>query len=247
MIILHDGDGHYLVTEPSLKRGGKVFYGDGKKFFGQKTYQAGGNTSTNTWSRNVWSPTSPHGATIRQNKNKWSISCAPKKKTPLTPLSEAERTKILDKAKFYPRVWHRGVQLLARDEEANYYIVDSAPTARRSKTPFNFTDVNAYFGPAGRMKKLKIKEIASDAEGFVVVTRIGTFLVDRDKKANLTAKFKLPKKRGKDTERRELRVLDAYHNRHLIFSTLGVYTDRLWTPCDDLYIDDDDLDPRPRP
>jgi len=235
LIVLHDGAGHYFALQSNDTANGKVFYGTGKKFHLQRTTSRSGYGKAKKWSRGIWSPSSPDMATLKQDQDTWFVTCGAKNKTPLTRIGEDERVKLLKKAKFYPRLWHRAIQVFARDEDANYYLVDTTPKPRGSKTPFVYTDVRAYRGPAGRMKRLKLKEFASDAEGMVLLTKVGKMLVDRDKRGNLTVHWKPKKAKKGEPRKSQLRVLSSNANRHLIFTTLGVYPLRLGTPCDDLY------------
>ncbi len=244
LIVLHDGAGHYLAIEPIDVRGGKMFYGDGKRFYLQRGKNASRQKKAKKYQRRIWSPNSPHGAELFMTGNKWEVTCESYKKprTPLVRLNAAGTAKLLKKAKFYPRLWHRSIRLLARDDEANYYLVDSEPRRQeRLGYTTTLTDVRLFVGPAGDMKKKSIKKLASDRAGLVVVSKAGTMLIDYDEKARKDrAHWKpLQKKRKvkKDAATKiELRVLDHVYEAHTIFSTLGVYPARLGTPCDDLYV-----------
>ena len=187
----------------------------------------------------IWSPRSPHGARLFQNKDKFSLTCDPKKPVSFTQLGATEATKLLKRAKFFPRLVDRSIRVLARDEDANYYLVDSAPSASRGQRAFEYRDLRIYRGPAGRMKRLKVKELASDAEGMVIVTKSGNLLYHRDIRGSNKGDKIVWKTKGtkrKPAVKIELRQIDPLYNRYMVYSTLGVYPERLGTPCDDLYV-----------
>ena len=227
--MLSDGDGHYLVLHKDPRsKDFVVFYGDGKIFHTVKT--KGGGVSKDGWYRNFWSPRAERSL-LESKSGIWRVSCARDQFTTLTELGEVERRKVLNKAKFRGRLFDRSLVLLARDEEANYYVLDAAQIRWNVKDAWALRDVQVFRGPAGKMRKLKIKELASDREGVVALTKPGTLVLERDTKGNSTAVWVVKKKGQK--ERTQLRVLDAAFNQMLVFATLGIYPERLGVPCDD--------------
>ncbi|MEM9493227.1 MAG: hypothetical protein AAGC55_29020 [Myxococcota bacterium] len=217
MVVLHDGDGHYVIATPVKDHYTTVFYGDGKKFYEQRTYGGGLDTGAKSMSASFWSPRD-NQARLERVKGKWQMQCS-KRETELKPLDEAEAGKLLDRARFYKHPWKHQAYTLARDDRGNYYYVD------RLRDAYGGKGFRLWVGPRGNMKRMQMTNIVSDSEGDIFATKRGELRF-------ITSKDEMTWVRGK--RRRALVKVPVSRNVKLIYAELGVYLQDLYTPCDDM-------------
>ncbi len=221
--VLHDGKKHYVLLIPFADGDARtlVFYGDGKDFWQQRIfgYSASG---TEQYDYTFWEPRveAPYMASIELREQRHQLTCD-KRKTALTPLSEAEARSLTKSARFHKPRWTRRAHALARDNAGKYYFVD------RSREPENSKDFRLFIGPKGNLKLQKMLNVVSDSEGEIFATKSGELRL-------VIGGSKPPVWIAKDKETPLINVpLDQ--NRVLIYTDLGPYAgERIGTPCDDL-------------
>jgi hypothetical protein len=219
--ILSDGKQHYIAIEPWGQDQKHFYYGDGKRFYGQRTH-SGGREGNEAWDRTFWEPRvgALWQADVALKKTGvYQVLCG-KRTTELKLVEGEERAKIMDGASFYDPLWKYRAYSLARDDKGVYYYVD------RPREPENNKAFRLFSGPRGNMKPLKMTNVVSDSQGDIFTTKKGELRLVLDKKRSVWFAGKA------ETELTSLPVED---NRIMIYTELGVYTgQRLGTPCDDL-------------
>lgn len=216
-----DGKGHYAVFVPA--QGDWFFWGDGadvwKQRVGGSSSEDGGKVS---FDFTFWEP--------RVGYDRWKASFGYKdkkhvmlcedRKTELTLLKGAEAKAILDAVRFRGTRWRHQAYALARDSKGSYYYVD------KQREPEGNKLFRVWTGQKGAMKAAKMKNIVSDSQGDIFITKNGELRLVLDKGEQTWVKGK------KSTKLVSLPVED---NVVLIYSELGVYAGQsLGTPCDDI-------------
>jgi hypothetical protein len=219
--VFTDGKQHFIVVEPWDPNYKHLYYGDGKRFYSQRS-PSGGREGHEAWDRTFWEPRVPAlwqgGVGMRKGENP-QVQCG-KRKTELKPVEGEERTKLLDEAKFYQPLWKYRAYALARDDKGVYYYVD------RPREPENSKAFRLFAGPRGNLKPLKMTNVVSDSQGDIFSTKKGELRLILDKKQSKWVAGK------KETELVSLPIQD---NHIMIYTDLGVYAgQRLGTPCDDM-------------
>lgn len=142
------------------------------------------------------------------------------KATAMTALPAADARKLLATAVFKERRMDRRAFALGRDG-STYYYVDMA------MRPAHNTDFRIYVGKRGAAKRLKLKHIASDSAGTVLVAKEGSLRITTDPIALQWS----PKPANKVA----LLAVAIDDNPELIYNELGVYTGKPFgVPCDDM-------------
>ena len=220
MVVLHDGNGHYVIAMPTSEHYSKLFYGDGKTFHEQRVSGGGLDVSAQSMSATFWAPREEGNARLEQNSGKWQVICT-ERKTALTPLPPDKARALIERADFFKPLWKYEAYKLARDEDGNYYYVDQL------RSEFGGKGFRMWMGPKGNMKRMKMTNIVSDSEGDIFATKTGElrFISTKSKKGSLWIK-------GKD--RVELLDVPVSRNIPMIYGELGVYLGDLGTPCDHL-------------
>lgn len=142
-----------------------------------------------------------------ERETKWSL------------LDAGKARAVLTSAKSTPAPFDREPYALARDAKGVYYYVD------RGNTEETRRDFHIYKGPRGRLKRLEMKDVASDSEGEVFSTNGGELrlLVEKDGAAWVQSK-----------KTQKLNRIPVHENYRLIMKELGVYLGRRFElPCDD--------------
>jgi hypothetical protein len=220
--VLSDGRGHFVVVKNATGSVGEneLFYGDGKVFHAQRVFGGGGDGSTGNRNMTFWEPRSRprNSGGLERKDGVWKVTCD-SRETVLVEVPRAEATKILDKAAFHRVKWKRQAYALARDEFGTYYYVD------RLRDELGGKGFELYVGPRGSMVKQKMINIVSDSMGDIFATSKGDLRLILDvKEANWV----------KGKKRTPLTYVPPNDNAYMIYVELGVYLDRLGTPCDDL-------------
>ncbi|HTM22195.1 MAG TPA: hypothetical protein VL172_16860 [Kofleriaceae bacterium] len=220
--VLSDGRGHYVVVRNGIGsvNDNELFYGDGKTFYAQRIFGGGGDGSTGRRDMDMWEPRSRprYMAELEHNNGVWTVTCD-ERDTTLNEVPHADAVKILDKATFYKVKWKRRAYALARDEFGVYYYVDQL------REEFGGKGFELYVGPRGNMVKQKMINIVSDSMGDIFATAKGDLRLILDKSEANWVKGK---------KRTQLTYVPPEDNAYMIYAELGVYNERLGTPCDDL-------------
>ena len=234
--VLTDGEGHYIAVvtfdtavkdHKEAKVGRHLYYGDGERFYAQRS--SGGSSSGNDkrFTRNFWAPRAlGHGGGSFNGKGDvYTLECGDRK-TAFTTVDPEARKATLKVARFFPSQWQRHAYVLARDDEGTYYYVD------RARSPPNNYDFNLYRGPRGHMKPLALVNIVSDSQGDIFASKRGRLrlVLTRPGGQQQRSWQWIAGKR-----RTELVDVPVRSNVRLIYRDLGVYDgQRMGTPCDDL-------------
>ena len=229
LVILHDGAGHYLaVFRGDDKRDTHVFYGTGKKLYKQGL--AVRRHKNDDFEVAIRSQRTRSFADLRLTAGQWTVKCR-EKPVRLTALEGKDRRAFLARTWFHERKFRRWIAFFARDESANYYVVDTLEMSDADQRTGVPRGVRFFRGRPGRMKRMRLKELAYDFQGMVGVTPVGTLIRNKIKRVNIEEEgFWITKKKV----RHKLKVLSTNMNRELIFNTLGIYTQRMETVCEDL-------------
>lgn len=223
--VIHDDKGHYLVFAPFPRCGDNqkvkdlsdfIFYGDGKKFF--RLYSRGGGATCNVkFDFMFWDPriSRNYQKHVTFESGAYKVQCG-ERATAMQELPKKARQAILDKAKFHDRLWDRRPHRLARDDRGFYYMVD----IRRDGSEHRM-----WIGPRGNMKLQKMRNIVSDSEGEIYATNKGQLRM-------VFNKSEISWISGK--KRMTLVRVPVLKNVQMIYNDLGVYDERLGSPCDDL-------------
>jgi hypothetical protein len=220
LVVLSDGNQHFVAVIPFGEISDHLYYGDGKRFYLQRV-PSGGSEGNEAWSRTFWEPrvSALWKAGIQFKANKYTVQCGDRL-TELKPLDAEEQSKLLAAASFFKSLWIHQAYSLARDNKGNYYYVD------RLREPENNRSFRLYAGPRGNLKPLKMTNVVSDSQGDIFTTKKGELrlVLDRKKPSWFAGKAET-----------ELIGLPIEDNHVLIYTDLGVYAgQRLGTPCDDL-------------
>jgi hypothetical protein len=216
LVVLTDGQGHFLVVQP--KASGELYYGDGKQFFEQRVYSSGSNGKGNI-SMRYWDPRSrPGGADLDKKEDVWRITCD-KRETVFNALPSKDASKILDSAGFYKTLWKHQAYALSRDDHGTYYYVD------RMRDEFGGKGFRLWVGQRGAMVPQQMTNIVSDSEGDIFATKKGDLRLILDRKDARWVKGK---------KKTELTYVPVVDNAYMIYAELGVYVERMGTPCDDM-------------
>lgn len=230
LLVLTDGQGHYLALDPEAPSGETTFTGDGKQFV-QVVVSGGGRSGAESWSVSCWDPRVRHGGNspasidMKDSGQSYSVSCA-KKTTALTPMPADAARKLLAGATFVEPTWTRLPEKLLRDDNGVYYLVDRF----RAKEPSDRRDFRVFAGLKGAMKQLPLKDVVDDSQGMILSTKTGNLRLI----TTTDGKFE-----GKWIQNKVVTPLvevplDNYNTGRMVYMDLGPYSgQRLGTPCDD--------------
>lgn len=230
LLLLTDGQGHYVAVDPERPYGDTTFTGDGKTFT-RVRLEGGGRNGTESWSASMWDPRVRHGGNspasieMKDSGKTYSVSCA-KKTTTLTAVPAADAKKLLASATFLPPRWTRLPEKLLRDDTGVYYLVDRF----RSDEPTDRRDFRVFSGQRGNMKQLPLKDVVDDEQGMILSTKNGNLRLITTNDGKLDGKWI---QGNKTTVLLEV-PLDNYNTARMVYMDLGPYAgQRLGTPCDD--------------
>jgi len=230
LLVLSDGQNHYIALDPEEPYGDTTFFGDGK-IFARIPVQGGGRNGAESWSVSMWDPRVRHGGNMsamiemKDSGKIYAVSCA-KKITALTALPAADVKKLLASATFTERTWTRMPERLLRDDTGVYYLVDRF----RSRDSNDRRDFRVFSGPKGSMKQLPLKDVVDDAQGMIFSTKTGNLRLI----TSAVGKFEGKWISGKITTPLVEVSLDDYNTARMVYMDLGPYSgQRLGTPCDD--------------
>jgi hypothetical protein len=231
LLVLHDGQGHYVAVDPDAPYGGNAFVGNGKVFYKLRA-MGGGKMGTESWSVSCWDPRVRHGSNspasieMKDSGKSYEISCG-KKTTPVSPLPADEAKKLLADAKFFGFLWTRLPERLLRDDTGVYYLVDRLRTEEGNDR----RDFRVYAGKRGEMKQLPLKDVVDDVKGLIFATKDGSLRLVTSTDGKPEGKWIKGKKSVELTEV----PLDNFETARLVYMELGPYAgQRLGTPCDDI-------------
>ncbi len=195
-----------------------VFYGDGKTMYQQRVFGFSSEPTRYDWT--VWAPRVRGlvGAKLIETANSLEADCSARngKRSPVQ-LKADEAKMMLKGAKFYPPLWQRQSNTLARDDDANYYFVDQL------RDDAGGNGYRVFAGAKGAMKELPLVNTANDSAGAIFATKGGDLKLVKGKEDAVWIK---------GDKRTPLTVLDPSENRYLVYRELGIYGS-LGTVCDD--------------
>lgn len=230
LILLTDGQGHYLAVDAAKPYGDNSFVGDGKMFTRMRV-EGGGRMGTESWSISLWDPRVRHGGNspasveMKDSGKFYTVTCA-KKTTSLTAVPADGAKKLLAGATFVQPTWTRLPEKLLRDDTGVYYLVDRF----RSGDSGDRRDFRVYAGQKGSMKVLPLKDVVDDAQGMILSTKTGNLRLI----TSTDGKFEGKWIQGKVTTQLTEVPLDNYNTSRMVYMDLGPYSgQRLGTPCDD--------------
>ena len=213
---------YYVVNVPApgeTLENFRIYVGDGKEMY----LQAAITTSTLApgWEASLWAPRADGNGTAQlvQQAGVVTLTCRYQQPMVLTLLPPAKESKIIATALFRKPLHDRITQVLARDEDGNYYFVD------RMKDDDENRGFRVYVGPKGAMKQIPMKDVVSDSAGEIFATKSGEPKIITEAKTN-TAVWRKGKKRT------ALTILPPNRNKYLIARELGVYG-RMGYVCDE--------------
>jgi hypothetical protein len=222
---LTDGKGHYIAFHYDKR---ELYYSrDGKRF--HKQHIRGMSSSKNAKSTNFWAPNVAYisnsktglshlGGKVVLRDGRWTVNCG----GVTTSVFEVsgKRKQKLKRATFLSPKHRRALVFIGRDDEGVYYVVD------KQLRGLGGGDQHLYRGVAGSMKKQTITELINDGVGLLIRTNSGTF------SKNIVNNKVSWRVKGKP--RSEVFEMSTISYEHLPYTTLGIYSDPLGTPCDDL-------------
>lgn len=226
-VCVDDSGKHAVLIGPTDTAFGGLAYGDGTTFYRIPVPRMLGegwfldprqrndknNDNFRGYDLRVYSHVDP-----KPDQGTCKLVCGTRE-TQLKLLTGKAKADMLGRAKFEPSPNDRAPYALARDKRAYYYYVDHGNTPETAK------DFRLYRGKRGRLRRLRMRDVASDSEGEIFESTNGKlrlFLGRND------AQWV----QGKKT--RDLVRLPIEQNYGLIYNQLGVYLgQRLGVPCDD--------------
>jgi hypothetical protein len=230
LLVLTDGQSHYIALDPAAPYGETTFTGDGK-VFAKVVVGGGGRNGDESWNVSMWDPRVRHGGNspasidMKDSGKLYSVTCA-RKTTALTPMQKDAAKKLLEAATFVPPLWTRYPEKLLRDDSGVYYLVDRFRSADASDR----RDFRVFSGPKGNMKQLPLKDVVDDAQGMILSTKNGNLRLVTGTDGKLEGKWI----QGKATTPLVEVPLDDYNTGRMVYMDLGPYSgQRLGTPCDD--------------
>jgi len=218
LIVLTDGEGGYLVVDPSWGDQHWLFFGDGKTFWRLRVGSAGADGTQGTWDMRFWSPRVAGQADITAKVGgKYVLSCGAHDRD-LKKLPDGEAAKMIADGLFKKPFWRRQAQFLARDDTGTYYYVD------RLRDEHGGKGHRIFVGPKGALKEMPMTNIVSDSVGEIYSTKKGElrFIVSQNAAQWVRGAVKT-----------ELTIVPVEDNVKMIYGDLGVYEGTLGTPCDE--------------
>ena len=118
---------------------------------------------------------------------KYVVRCG-RRKTEVTPVSEADRATMLGKARFLGPRWTHKAYALARNDQGKYYYVD------RIRDPEDSRIFRLFVGVRGNPNLQKMTSVVSDSEGDMFATRSGSLrlILDKHETTWIAGKKKTP-------------------------------------------------------
>lgn len=217
--VFSDGAGHFLAVEPFGGQDAPVFFGKGKKLFQQQVLERREQDTTGSGVA-LWDPRVPGARVLVALRGEEAVVRCGDRDLALRALPRRQAGVLLLAATYYAPPFIREPVALARDDEGNFFFVDSA------RERVSGADYRLYAGPKGAMARQEIQDIGKDGSALVLRTARGRLRFT-------------PEGRGtqpdwlSDGGRRMLVSMDPAENQQLVFGDLGVYgAQPLGTPCD---------------
>jgi hypothetical protein len=219
--VFTDGGGHFLALAPFGAQGSPVFFGTGRKLFGQQVLERHEEQTTG-YGVALWDPRMPGGRALVALRGEEAVVRCGERDLALRALPRRQRGALLLAATYYAPPFVRQPVGLARDGEGNFFFVDAARDPGRGGP-----DYRLYAGPTGALARQEIEEIGRDGSAMVLRTARGRLRVKPDVAHGKEADWL------SDGGRRMLVWMDPVENQQLVFGDLGVYgAQPLGTPCD---------------
>lgn len=229
LLVLESDGGHYFALRPEWKDGESssgysrvpadsehVYFGDDKNLYRLRTWSFSyeNRTSYTLW---MWDPRAR--AELEFAGGKWLLKCGDREVELTDVTNRTSSRQLLTKAVFHMPLWKRDAYALARDDSAHYYYVD--------RLYANDAGFRVFSGPKGKLRELKMVDIARDSEGDIFATKEGSLRLVLNKDRNIQSSWVAGKRQV------ALTYVPVVNNLELIYGELGVYTSvALGTPCD---------------
>ncbi len=197
----------------------RVFVGTAGLFFEQilSTSSWGSSPDLDLWM--VAPRARPKAHTLlRAVDGNFSYTCGDKDIVSLTVVPPVKLAKALAKATFHSSAVVRNTVMLARDAAGIYYFVDHLRE--------DGGDYRVFVGKRGKLKQLRLVDIADDDAGMVFETKTGELRLTIDNNTDRTVTWNV---KGKA---KALKWLDPEGAQYLIKRELGIYTG-FGALCDD--------------
>ena len=244
--LYHDGKGRYLAVAPAkvmvketrrLFSGPSLFWGNRTRFFSELYvfHGKGASEKLGPYQLRFYDNRFPAvGATSRADRRIQGVDVVPGKRAILrcgsvertfVPVAKGEIAKVRARAKLRALKPARIPYFLARDDGGRYYYVDRAADSKR------LFDRRLYVGRRGQMKRVKLRDVADDTAGMLLVGKRGSLKTGPfDKGTKRTFARWLVK--GKPVVAlTELALITL--NLAFVYDDLGVYLrSKSGTPCD---------------
>jgi hypothetical protein len=255
--VFHDGKGHYFVAGDQLKGlptatrnllTRNVYFGSKRQVYHLAAHGTYHHTSPRAYTYIVRDPRRGNSK-LHVGGDKVHYRCGATR-TPLSRLSPAAAKRFLSKVTFRERFWSREPHLLARNDEGEYFFTDRALATTRSgglrfrPTLAQLRGFRLWRGRRGRMKRLKLQDVVTDAAGQIFLTKKGALHVTMRKRKLRGARGRFARQyqittlswRNRRTNKRDklTRVpLESAFTTELIHRHLGPYTGaKFGLPCD---------------
>lgn len=220
LIALEDATSHTLVLiYRALDETPRVFVGTAGLLFEQEIpFSTWGSTPDMDLSMLAPRARPYARTTLKAVDGKFSYNCSDKDIATLTPVPPAALAKALANATFRSSALVRGTVMLARDAAGIYYFVD--------RLVADNSDFRVFVGKRGKLKQLRLVDIADDEAGMVFETKTGDLRLTIDNNQARTVTWNVKSKA------KALKWLDPESAQYLIKRELGIYGS-FGTLCDD--------------
>jgi hypothetical protein len=220
MSVFTDDDGIVIALVPFQGMDAPFYAGDGEKLFRQRVV-GGGEEGRYAFSRVFWEPRARSGAeaSLDVKGTQATLTCG-KKKIMLRNVGPGGVRRMFEEAKFYAPPFRRVPVLLARDDQASYFLVDAARdpnSGQRDDRP----EYRLRFGKKGALAPVELADTIADGGGLVLVSSTGR-LMERGGLVEWIS----------GTARTPLTPVEIPSAATFIYGELGAYGSRLGTPCD---------------
>ncbi len=229
LTLLHTGKGGYIAVRVNRdKEELYIFSGNRKLMYEVRKTSPSMSTDTKTKRRlydlRFADPRYGFREFVRvlYKDKKWSLQCG-NESTPLTVVAKRQAKKILRKVVIKPKLHDRRAVSLSRDDRGIYYYVDEL---------MNGQGTRLFIGRKGRLVKQRLVDQVSDSEGALLITKKGTLRFELFGRTPQSEGVIKAVEWIADEKHLVVRDVPVLRNRYLIHAELGVYGDRMGTPCD---------------
>ncbi len=223
MTVFGDGQGAFLALAPFGDQGSPVFFGGAGKLYRQEVL-ARREQETTGYDLALWDPRVPGGQALVSLRGDRAVIRCGDRQLELQALGLRPGRRQLVAATYYAPPFVRKPVGLARDDEGNFFFLDSAREPGQQGP-----DYRLYAGPKGALARLEIDELGREGDAVLLRTAQGRLRFRREGEVGGQAAWLA------GGGKRALAWLDTAEQAPMIFGELGVYGgQRLGTVCDPL-------------